>query len=107
MRDCIFCQIARGEKPAEFVYQGESVIAFRDIRPHAPVHILVVPKSHIRSVNDLTDHDRPVVAELLLRARNIAEELGIHRSGYKLVFNVEKGGGQYVFHLHLHLIGGW
>jgi histidine triad (HIT) family protein len=107
VKDCVFCQIIRGEKPAEIVYQGESVIAFKDIKPHAPVHILLVPKNHIRSINDLADEDRPVSSELVLRARQIAEELGIRRSGYKLVFNVERGGGQYVFHLHLHLIGGW
>ena len=107
MKDCIFCQIIRGEKPAELVYQGESVIAFKDINPHAPVHILLVPRKHIRSINDLTEADGSVVSQLIFRAQKLAEELGIHRSGYKLVFNVERGGGQYVFHLHLHLIGGW
>ena len=107
MKECLFCQIIKGEKPAELVYRGESVIAFKDINPHAPVHILLVPKKHIRSVNDLTDEDRPVISELILRAQKIAQELDIHRSGYRLVFNVERGGGQFVFHLHLHLIGGW
>lgn len=107
MKECVFCQIIRGEKPAELVYQGESVIAFKDIHPQAPVHILLVPRDHIRSVNDLADEDRPVISELIFRAQKIAEGLGIHRSGYRLVFNVEEGGGQYVFHLHLHLIGGW
>ena len=105
--DCIFCQIVRGEQPAEFVYQGESVVAFKDIKPHAPVHILIVPKKHIRSINDLQDEDRELIAELIFRAQKIAEEQGIARSGYKLVFNVERGGNQYVFHLHLHLVGGW
>ena len=89
------------------VYQGESVLAFKDINPHAPVHILLVPRKHIRSINDLTEADGSVVSHLIFRAQKIAEELGIHRTGYKLVFNVERGGGQYVFHLHLHLIGGW
>ncbi len=107
MNDCLFCQIIRGERPAEFVYQGEALVAFRDIKPHAPVHILLVPKNHIRSVNDLSEADASIVSELILRARRIAEEQGIRHSGYKLVFNVERGGGQYVFHLHLHLIGGW
>ena len=107
MKDCIFCQIVRGEKPAELVYQSESLVAFKDANPHAPVHVLLVPRNHIRSINDLTEEDGPVVSELIFRAQKIAAELGIHRSGYKLVFNVERGGGQYVFHLHLHLIGGW
>jgi len=107
VKECVFCQIIRGEKPAELVYQSESLVAFKDINPHAPVHILLVPRNHIRSINDLTEEDGSVVSELILRAQKIAAELGIHRSGYKLVFNVEQGGGQYVFHLHLHLIGGW
>lgn len=106
-KSCIFCEIIRGDKPADFVYQGDSVVAFKDRNPHAPVHVLILPRDHIRSINDLTDGDRPVVAELILRARLIAEELGIARTGYKLEFNVERGGGQYVFHLHLHLVGGW
>lgn len=105
-QDCIFCKIIRGEAPADFVYQGDSVVAFKDIKPHAPVHILIVPKKHIRSVNDLGEEDRPVISELIARAREIAKDQGIASSGYKLVFNVERGGGQFVFHLHLHLIGG-
>jgi histidine triad (HIT) family protein len=89
------------------VYQGKTVVAFKDIHPSAPVHILVVPRKHIRSINDVTEEDRPIIAEMISRARDIAEEMKIHQSGYKLVFNVERGGGQYIFHLHLHLIGGW
>ena len=106
-QDCIFCQIIKGEKAAEFVYQDESLVAFKDIKPHAPVHILLVPKKHIRSVNDLMAEDRSVVADLIFRAREIAKELNFSSKGYKLVFNTESGGGQFVFHLHLHLVGGW
>ncbi len=106
-KNCIFCEIIRREKPADFVYQGDSVVAFKDRNPHAPVHILIVPKKHIRSINDLTDADRSVVSELILKAQQITKDLGITRSGYRLVFNVERGGGQFVFHLHLHLLGGW
>jgi histidine triad (HIT) family protein len=106
-KDCIFCQIIRGEKPAQFVYQGVSVVAFKDLNPHAPVHILLVPRRHIRSINDLAETDRAEVSELFFRAKEIAEEMGIAQSGYKLIFNVERGGGQYVFHLHLHMLGGW
>ncbi len=106
-KDCIFCQIIQGEKSGDFIYRGDSVVAFNDRNPQAPVHILILPIKHIRSVNDLADEDRTVVAEMFIRAKEIALEKGIARSGYKLVFNVERGGGQYVFHLHLHLIGGW
>jgi histidine triad (HIT) family protein len=106
-KDCIFCQIIRGERPAQLVYRGESLVAFKDRNPQAPVHILLVPRKHIRSVNDLEEADRTDIADLFVRAKEVAKEMGIARSGYKLIFNVERGGGQYVFHLHLHLIGGW
>jgi histidine triad (HIT) family protein len=106
-KDCIFCQIIQGEKPGDFVFQDDSVVAFKDRNPQAPVHILILPKKHIRSINDLSEDDRPVISDMFLRAKEIAAEMNISQSGYKLVFNVEKGGGQYVFHLHLHLIGGW
>ncbi len=105
--ECLFCRIARGEQPADVVYQDEHLVAFKDIQPHAPVHILLVPRKHIRSINDLEEVDRDLAAELLFRARALAEEQGIHESGYRLMFNVERGGGQYIFHLHLHLMGGW
>jgi histidine triad (HIT) family protein len=105
-RDCIFCEIIRGEKPAEIVYENDSLMMFKDIRPHAPVHLLVVPKRHIRSVNDLSEADEGLISEMILGAKEMAGQLSIARSGYKLVFNVERGGGQYVFHLHMHLLGG-
>ena len=105
--NCVFCQIIRGERRADFVYQGDSVVAFRDRKPHAPVHILLVPKKHIRSINDISEADREVISELFLTAKVLAKNLGIDQSGYRLVFNVERGGGQFVFHLHLHLLGGW
>ena len=104
-KGCIFCEIIRGDKPVEFVYRGDSVVAFNDINPKAPVHILVVPQKHIRSINDLTEADRDVVAELTFRAKEIAKDQGIARTGYRLTFNVERGGGQIVFHLHMHLVG--
>lgn len=107
MNDCLFCSIILGEKNADFVKKGETVVAFKDIRPQAPVHILIVPIKHIRSINDIADEDRHVVSELIYTAQELAEQEGINQSGYKLVFNVERGGGQYIFHLHLHLIGGW
>ena len=107
VKNCIFCEIVRGERAAEMVHEDDTVAAFKDIRPHAPVHILLVPKRHIRSINDLMDEDRSLVSDLIFRAREIAAKVGIAKSGYKLAFNVERGGGQYIFHLHLHLLGGW
>ena len=106
-KECLFCKIIRGEKPADFVYEDERVVAFDDIRPQAPVHILIVPRKHIRSINDMNEEGHALISELLYRARDTAKSKGIDRSGYRLVFNVERGGGQYIFHLHLHLIGGW
>ena len=106
-KDCVFCQIIRGEKAADFLYQGESIVVFKDIQPFAPIHLLIVPRRHIRSINDLTEQDRDVISEMILRAREMARERSISDSGYKLLFNVERGGGQVIPHLHLHLLGGW
>jgi histidine triad (HIT) family protein len=106
-KDCTFCQIVRGEKKAAIEYQDESVIVFKDIHPHAPVHLLIVPKKHIRSLNDLADRDKDLLSEMILTARTVAKEKGIAHSGYRLLFNVERGGGQVIFHLHMHLLGGW
>lgn len=105
--DCLFCNIAHGKVSSEFLYEDDDFVVFKDIRPAAPVHLLLVPKKHIRSINDLKKEDAPLVSGLFLLAGQMAEEQGIHASGYKLLFNVEKGGGQVIFHLHLHLIGGW
>ncbi len=105
--DCTFCKIIEGEKSADFVYQDESLVIFKDIRPHAPVHLLVVPKEHIRSVNDLKERDRDIVFKMFMKAKEMAREHSIAESGYRLLFNVERGGGQVIFHLHLHLLGGW
>ncbi len=106
-KNCTFCQIIRGEKPAEIVYQDDTLLVFKDIYPHAPVHLLIVPKKHIRSLNDLTEQDRGIVSEMIWRAKEVAREQGISGTGYKVLFNVERGGGQVIFHLHMHLIGGW
>jgi histidine triad (HIT) family protein len=106
-KDCIFCQIAQGQTETEMLYQSDTLVVFKDINPHAPVHLLLVPKKHIRSVNDLTDADQEILAELILVAKEMAKEQGVDKSGYKLLYNVEKGGGQLIFHLHMHLIGGW
>jgi histidine triad (HIT) family protein len=106
-KDCLFCKIIHGEKPGEFLYQDESLVVFRDIYPSAPVHLLVVPRKHIRSLNDITEPDQRILLRMILKAREVAQEQGISASGYKLLFNVERGGGQVIFHLHMHLMGGW
>ena len=106
-KDCIFCQIAYGQTDTEILFQNDTLVVFKDINPHAPVHLLFVPKKHIRSVNDLTDADQEILSELIMVAKEMAREHGVAKSGYKLLYNVEKGGGQVIFHLHLHLIGGW
>jgi len=104
---CTFCNIIRGEKPADFLYQDESLVVFKDIRPHAPVHLLIVAKEHIRSLNDLKEKDKDIMFKMIVKAKEMAKEQSIAESGYRLVFNVERGGGQVIFHLHLHLLGGW
>jgi histidine triad (HIT) family protein len=106
-KDCAFCMILGKQKSADFVYEDESVAVIKDIRPHAPVHLLIIPKKHIRSVNDLTEQDKDIVFNMILRAKTVAQQQSIAQSGYKLVFNTERGGGQVIFHLHLHLLGGW
>ena len=105
--NCVFCQIIAGKVDADIVYKDEWVVAFRDRNPHAPIHLLIVPIKHIRSINDLTEDDEGTVSAMIATARHLADKFSIKRSGYKLVFNVEKGGGQVIFHLHMHLLGGW
>jgi len=106
-KDCIFCQIAHGHTETDILFQTNTLVVFKDIRPHAPVHLLIVPKKHIRSVNDIADEDHEILSELIVVAKKMAKEHGVSRSGYKLLFNVERGGGQVIFHLHLHLIAGF
>jgi histidine triad (HIT) family protein len=105
--NCIFCKIINGDIPSEFLFQDEALLAFKDIKPIAPVHLLIVPKKHIRSINDLTAGDEALVSRMIMTAKDLAKQTGVDKSGYRLFFNVEKGGGQEIFHLHLHLIGGW
>ena len=106
-RDCLFCKISHGHMETDFLFENPNLVVFRDINPHAPVHLLIVPKRHIRSVNDLTPADNDILAEMITTAKQMAKKEKIDISGYKLLFNVEKGGGQVIFHLHLHLMGGW
>jgi len=106
MTNCIFCKIIAGEIPGDFVYRDEQVFAFRDINPLAPTHILIVPVQHIASVNDLETKDGPLIAHLFSTAKQLAHEMGINQSGYRLIINTGPDSGQVVFHLHLHLLGG-
>ena len=101
---CIFCQIARGEIPAKMVVNNKEMFAFRDINPQAPTHILIVPKKHIRSLDDLNDSD--LIGRMMMLAVAIARQEGIAKTGYRTVINTGKDGGQSVDHLHVHLLGG-
>ena len=105
--NCIFCKIIKGESPANFVYRDEDFVVFRNVRPKAPVHVLIVPVEHIESVNALNEENSAIISRMMLKSKEIAQTLGIKDSGYKLVINVGSGAGQVIFHLHIHLIGGW
>ena len=106
MSDCLFCGIVEGSIKADVVYRDESVIAFRDITPRAPVHILIIPIAHIPMLSDLTPSDAPVVGAIFRAAGKLAEQFGIADSGYRIVVNCGADAGQTVFHLHYHLLGG-
>jgi len=104
--DCLFCRMVAGEIQPDVVFQDEHLLAFRDIDPQAPVHILIVPKRHIATLDDLTDADEPLVGHLVTTAARLARQEGIADSGYRTVLNCNADGGQEVFHIHLHLLGG-
>lgn len=104
--DCLFCEIVKGNIPSKKVYEDDSVYAFYDIAPMAPVHVLIVPKMHISSVNEVTAENSAVISHIYEVAAKLAKELGIAESGYRIVTNCGKNAGQTVFHLHFHLLGG-
>jgi histidine triad (HIT) family protein len=104
---CRFCEIIEGERKTDFVYEDDTLVVFRDAYPAAPVHLLIVPRKHIRGINDLKEEDQAIMGKMILKARDIARSQGIADSGYKLLINVERGGGQVIFHLHMHPFGGW
>ena len=106
MSDCLFCKIILGEIPCDKVYEDEKVFAFQDINPTAPTHILVIPKKHIRSINELEITDRVLAGDILLAAKKIAKIKNIDLSGYRTVFNTNDDAGQTIFHIHMHVIGG-
>ncbi|HHV65493.1 MAG TPA: histidine triad nucleotide-binding protein [Peptococcaceae bacterium] len=106
MADCIFCKIVKKEIPSEVLYEDEEVLAFKDINPVAPVHVLVIPKKHLISVNDLVDQDVSLIGNIFIVIKKLAAQLGIAESGFRVVTNTGPDSGQVVGHLHFHLIGG-
>ena len=106
MADCLFCKIVRREIPGKIVFEDEALLAFEDLNPRAPTHVLVIPKRHIESLNVLEAGDDSIVGALVRRAAAIAQDRGISAAGYRTVFNTNRDAGQTVFHIHLHLLGG-
>jgi histidine triad (HIT) family protein len=106
MEDCLFCKIIEGEIPSTKVYEDDKVLCFKDINPEAPVHVLVIPKKHISSLNELTLEDEEIIGHIFILIGKIAKELGIAESGYRVVSNCNEDAGQTVPHVHFHIIGG-
>jgi histidine triad (HIT) family protein len=106
MDTCLFCKIVRREIPAKIVYEDDDVIAFEDIKPEAPTHVLVIPRRHIESLSALEPSDDPIVGAIVRRAAAVAKDRGIAAGGFRTVFNTNRDAGQTVFHIHLHLLGG-
>lgn len=106
MTDCIFCKIASGDIPGDIVYQDDDVLAFRDLNPQAPTHVLVIPRKHIATTNDIQPEDAELIGKMYLAAKQIARDEGIAESGYRCVLNCNREAGQTVFHIHLHILGG-
>ncbi len=104
--DCLFCKFVSGELDTDIVFETDKVLAFRDIKPRAPTHILIVPRKHIATINDLTESDAEEIGNLYLVAKELAKEEGFSEEGYRVVMNCNAAAGQTVFHVHLHLLGG-
>jgi histidine triad (HIT) family protein len=104
---CIFCRIVERSAPAEIVYEDDELIVFKDIQPRAPIHVLLVPREHIATVNDLAVHHIPLMGKFFLVAKTLAAQWGIATPGYRLSVHVGRGGGQLIDHVHMHLLGGW
>lgn len=106
MSDDLFIKIIDRDIPADIVYEDDEILAFKDIQPQAPTHILIIPKRRIATLNDLTPDDAPLIGRMVLVAQDIAHSAGLDEAGYRLVFNCNEGGGQSVYHIHMHLLGG-
>ena len=106
MSECLFCRIAAGEIPAKLVFNDEKVVAFEDIKPQAPTHIIIIPRKHIPTVLDLDEEDRELVGHMHIVANQIAAEKSLTQNGFRLVTNCKKSAGQEIFHLHMHMLGG-
>ena len=106
MDECLFCNIVNKNIPCDKLIENDSIIAFRDINPQAPIHILIIPKKHISTINDLKYDDSILIGEMFLIAKELAQVENINNSGFRMVFNCNEDGGQTVFHIHLHLLGG-
>jgi len=104
--DCLFCKIAQGEITTDFIYEDDDIVAFDDISPMAPIHQLIIPRRHIATTNDFTAEDKALIGQLTLVGQQLAKEQEIAEEGYRLVLNCNRGAGQSVFHVHLHLLGG-
>jgi histidine triad (HIT) family protein len=105
-KDCLFCEIIQGKKPAKIIYEDDLVIAFDDISPKAPIHKLIVPRKHIATINDLTPEDNELIGHMTQVAKKLAKENKIDESGYRILMNCNSDAGQVVFHIHMHLLGG-
>ena len=106
MTDCLFCKMVNGEIPPDIVYEDDEVLAFNDINPQAPTHVLIIPKKHIATLNEASDEDTQVLGRLNIVAAQLAKKLGFDEDGYRVVMNCNADGGQAVYHIHLHLLGG-
>ncbi|MBU5483525.1 histidine triad nucleotide-binding protein [Clostridium sp. MSJ-11] len=106
MDNCIFCKIIKGEIPCKKVYEDELILAFEDINPEAPVHVLIIPKKHIDSLDSLEEEDKDILSHIFIKAKDLARELGIAEDGYRVVNNCGINGGQTVLHMHFHILGG-
>ncbi|MCS7227383.1 MAG: histidine triad nucleotide-binding protein [Endomicrobia bacterium] len=105
-RECIFCKIINKEIKSEIVFENENIIVFKDINPQAPLHLLIVPKKHISSLNEIDDDNKSIIAEVFMTAKIIATQLGVENEGYRIVVNTGKNAGQEVFHIHFHFLSG-
>lgn len=105
-QNCIFCRIAARQIPVDMVFEDDAVVAFKDIKPQAPVHVLIIPREHMPTVNDMGNADPVLAGRIIAAAEKIARDLGVDKSGYRIVFNCNKDAGQEVFHVHAHLLGG-